>query len=357
MKTPQLDFLLNLLKTHAPTGQEVPAQKVWMNYVKSFADEVGSDAYGNCFAVINPKAPVKILIDGHADEIGFTVNYISKDGFIYFLPVGGQDPIIAPGQRVYIHTKKGKVNGVIGCLAIHLRDKSIEQKVPKFEDLFIDIGVSSEKDALKVIEIGDLITFIADPINLTDKIIASRACDNRIGIFSSAEVLRLCSLNKKKLNVGIIATSTIQEEIGCLGAAMVGYSLFPTASVAVDVYHATDIPYCNHKKQGNLKLGKGPIISRGTVHHPTLFEGIKGLAEKKKIPYQIHAEYHQPGNSAREIFKQRGGIPSITVSLPNRYMHSPNEVIHLDDLDNLTKLLAEYFMSLPKNAAFKTAIK
>lgn len=355
MKPDSLAFLKNLLNTVSVTAQEHPAQRVWLNYVKSFADRVESDAYGNCFAYLNERGSPKIMVTGHADEIGFMVQYINDEGFIYFCGVGGVDPSLVRGQRMFIQTLKGPVLGVTGTLAPHMQDRGKEPEIPKLHDCFLDIGAKNKKEAEKRVRIGDVITFVDDFQILNEDIAVARGCDNRIGIFAAAEALRLAKLNGK-LNACVVAVSTVQEEIGLHGASMVGYRVHPDVALIADVGQATDIPLVNKNRWGDVKLGLGPIIGRGSANHPVVVDRLEALARKKNVRIQFSTDPRGTGTDADAIFIQRGGIPSATLGLPNRYMHSPVEVIHLGDLEKLATLMAFFCIDAKKDEKFSVKI-
>lgn len=354
MQTPSLDFLKALLNTVSVTGQEPPAQRVWIEYARRFADRVATDAYGNCFAYLNEGGSPKIMVTGHSDEIGFMVQNISDEGFIYFTGVGGVDPALVRGQRMRIQTREGPVLGVTGTLAPHMQDRGKDPEIPKLHDCFLDIGAKDKKDAQKLVRIGDVITFADGFEVLRGDVVVARGCDNRIGIFAAAEVLRLLRA-EKKLVPCVIAVSTVQEEIGLHGAAMAGYSAHPDAALVADVGQATDIPVVNKNRFGDVKLGKGPILGRGSANHPVLVERLEAVAIRKRIPVQFSTDPRGTGTDADAIFLQRGGIPCATIGLPNRYMHSPVEVIHLDDLEKLAALMAEFCLDV--KAGEKFAVK
>jgi endoglucanase len=356
MRTESLHFLETLLNTPSPSSGEAAGQRLWMSYIKQFADEVESDAYGNCVAVLNPNGSPKIMIEGHADEIGFMVQYIDENGFIYFGQVGGPDPAVARGQRVHIHTAKGPVLGAIGTLAIHMKDRGKKEEVPDWSDIYIDIGAANRKEAEKRVSVGDLITYTVGCQQLYGDIYIARACDNRVGTFTAAETMRLCAEQKKKLKACVIATSSVQEENGLLGAAMVGYSVPADLAVVTDVAHATDIPGTNKKKYGEIKLGGGPILNRGSVNHPVVVERLERVAQKNKIAFQRGIDSRYAGNDADEIFKARGGVPTAAIGIPNRYMHSPVEAIHLKDLETLSRWLALFCLDIKPGEKFKTRI-
>jgi endoglucanase len=296
---------------------------------------------------------------GHADEIGYQVQHITKEGFLYVVRVGGTDVTLARSQRVLVHGQNGPVTGVIGTIPIHLQSSKGKENVVEVHELFVDIGAGSQKEALEQVGIGDPITFKISWDKLGKDLYTARAADNRIGIFAAAETLRLCSSLKKakKLNACVMAVSTIQEENGLYGAGMVGYSLKPDAAVVFDVGHATDTPVCDFRKHGEVHLGKGPIISRGSVNHPVLVDRLRKTASKQKISYQVATDPRFSGTDADAIFNQRGGVPCAVIGLPNRYMHSTVEVFHSEDLEAMAHLTASFLGSLSLNEGFQVKIR
>lgn len=357
MRDESLRFLEKLLNTPSPSGHEARGQRVWLDYVKRYAEETYTDAYGNAVAILNKGGSPRIMLAGHADEIGMTVNFVNKEGFIYVRKLGGVDPAITKAQRVVIHTRQGPVNGVVGNVAPHLmKHEPGERKAPKMEELFIDIGVSSRDEAFKVVQIGDPIT-LADQFELLRNDLAvSRAFDNRIGTFSVAETLRLLKDKKKKLKAEICAVSNIMEEVGLLGARQIAYSLKPDAALVVDVTHATDYPTVNQCQHGDVKLGKGPALTHGGCNHPEVVARLEEVAAQEKIKLQHEAMSATSGTDTDVIFWTRGGIPSALISLPNRYMHSPVEVVNLRDLEQIPQLLAGFCLSVKKGEQFKVKI-
>lgn len=357
MREKSLNFLRTLVNTPSPTGHEVRGQRVWLNYVKPFAEETFSDAYGNCVAVLNKGGSPRVMLAAHADEIAMAVNYISDDGFIYVRKMGGIDAAITKAQRVTIHTRDGAVKGVVGNVAPHLmRGDDDKPKVPKMHDLFIDIGVSSRKDAEKLVRIGDPITLVDEFDLLRNDLAVARAFDNRIGTFAVAEALRLLSESKGKLAAEVCAVSNVQEEVGLLGARQIAYSLKPDIAVVVDVTHATDYPTVNKAQHGDVKVGQGPAVTHGGCNHPDVVARLESVAKAKKIPLQHEAISGTSGTDTDVIFWTRGGISSALVSLPNRYMHSPVEVVSLKDLAQIPELLAAFAQSLKKGEQFKVKI-
>jgi endoglucanase len=356
MRPESLNFLTTLLNTPTPSGDEAKGQRVWLDYLEPFADKLETDTYGNAVAILNPEGSPKIMVEGHADEIAFQVQYIDDDGFIWFSGVGGHDPALARGQRVHIHGKGGPVLGVIGALAIHMQDREKKQEVPALHDLFIDIGAANKKDAEKRVAVGDFITYIVGWQQLHGDIYIARACDNRIGTFVAAEALRLCAKAGKKLKACVVAASAIGEENGLYGAEMIGYSVQPDAALVIDVAQATDLPITSKKKFGDARLGKGPILSRGSVNHPVLVQRLEQVAVKNKIAFQRGIDPRRSGTDADAIFLQRGGIATAAIGVPNRYMHTPVEAVHLGDLETLAEWLAAFILDLEPGEKFKVKI-
>jgi len=356
MRKESLEFLKNLVNTPSPSGYEAAGQRVWLNYVKNYAEETFSDHYGNCVAILNKGGSPRLMISGHADEIALAVNYISDEGFIYVRKIGGVDASIVKAQRVVIHTKNGPVKGVVGNIPPHLKKDDKEKKVPEISDLFIDIGVSSKEKAKEIVSIGDPVTIVDEFEILRDNIAIARAFDNRIGTFAVAETLRVLKQSKGKLQAEVCAVSNIMEEVGLYGARQIAYTLKPDVAIVVDVTHATDYPEVSKVKHGDVKLGKGPTITRGGCNHPEVVKRLEQVANKLKINIQYETMSNTSGTDTDVIFWTRGGIPSALISLPNRYMHSPVEMINLQDLEQIPLLLAEFALSLKKGEEFRVKI-
>jgi putative aminopeptidase FrvX len=356
MREASLDFLRKLVNTPSPVGHEVRGQRVWLAYAKRFADETFSDSYGNCVAVLNKGGSPRLMLAGHADEIAMAVNYITDDGFIYVRKMGGVDAAITKAQRVVIHTRNGPIKAVVGNVAPHLMREEKDPKPPKIHDLFIDVGASSRKEVEKIVRIGDPITLADEFDLLRNDLAVARAFDNRIGTFAVAEALRLLKERKAKLQAEVCAVSNVQEEVGLLGARQIAYSLKPDVAVVVDVTHATDYPCVNKPQHGDVKVGEGPAITHGGCNHPEVVARIETVAKTRKIPLQHEATSGTSGTDTDAIFWTRGGIASALVSLPNRYMHSPVEVISLKDLEMIPELLAGFAQSLKAGEEFKVRI-
>lgn len=356
MRDESLSFLKTLVNTPSPTGHEARGQRVWLDYVSQFAESTFSDAYGNCVATLNKGGSPRLMLAAHADEIAMAVNFIDAEGFIYVRKMGGIDAAITKAQRVVIHTANGPVKGVVGNVAPHLSKHDDNHKLPKIHEIFIDIGVSNTKDAEKLVQIGDPITLNDEFDLLRNDLAVARAFDNRIGTFAVAEAMRLLAGAKGKLEAEICAVSNIQEEVGLLGARQIAYSLKPDVALVVDVTHATDVPTINKPQHGNVKMGGGPAVTHGGCNHPVVVARIEQLAKAKKIPLQHEAMSSTSGTDTDVIFWTRGGIPSALISLPNRYMHSPVEVVSLKDLEKIPELLAAFAQSLKSGEEFKVKI-
>ena len=351
-----LEFLETLINTPSPSGHEMRGQRVWLDYAGKYADETFTDAYGNAVAVLNKGGSPRLMLAAHADEIAMVVNYINNEGFIYVRRLGGVDPAITKAQRVVIHTRNGPVKGVVGNVAPHLTKMEKERKVPELHELFIDIGAGNKKEAETLVRIGDPITLDASFELLRNDLAIARAFDNRIGTFAVAEALRLLAPSRKKLKAEVCAVSNIMEEVGLYGARQIAYSLQPDVALVVDVTHATDYPTVNQLQHGDVKVGHGPAITHGSCNHPEVVARLEAVAGTEKIKLQHEAISATSGTDTDVIFWTRGGIPSGLVSLPNRYMHSPVEVVSLKDLEQIPKLLAAFALSLKAGEQFKVKI-
>jgi len=356
MRIESLNFLRSLINTPSPPGHEARGQRVWLDYVEEYADETFTDAYGNAVAVLNKGGSPRVMLAGHADEIAMAVNYIDPHGFIYVRKLGGVDPAITKAQRVTIHARNGPVTGVVGNVAPHLMKEEPNKKPPKIHDLFIDIGVKDKKDAHKLVNIGDPITLNDEFELLRNDLAIARAFDNRIGTFAVAEALRLLRAANGRRRAEVLAVSNIMEEVGLLGARQIAYSLKPDVAVVVDVTHATDYPSVSKPQHGEVAIGKGPTLTHGGCNHPGVVARLEQVAREKKIKLQHEAMSASSGTDTDVIFWTRGGIPSALISLPNRYMHSPVEVVNLKDLEQIPELLAAFAISLKRGEQFKVKI-
>ena len=347
-----LDFLESYLNNASPTGYEWTGQKLWMDYLKPYVDEFITDTYGTAVGVINPKAKYKVVIEGHADEISWYVNYISDNGLIYVIRNGGSDHMIAPSKIVNIHTKKGIVKGVFGWPAIHTRDKAKEE-TPKIENITIDVGAKDKAEVEKMgVHVGCVITYPDEFHILNKDKFVCRALDNRMGGFMIAEVARLLHENKKKLPFGLYITNSVQEEIGLRGAEMITQTIKPNVAIVTDVTHDTTTPMIDRKKEGHLELGLGPVVAYAPAVQQKLRDLITDTAEKNKIPFQRSALSRATGTDTDAFAYSNGGVASALISLPLRYMHTTVEMVHRDDVENVIKLIYESLLNIKDGETF-----
>lgn len=320
-------------------------QRKWAKFAKKYADSVENDVYGTTWATAKgaKKDAPTVMIEAHADEIGFMISYISSEGLLTAVRVGGTDHAIARGKRVVFNGDKGDVLGVVGNTAIHIRG---EDKVPEWEDLFIDIGATSKEEVLaRGLRVGHVGVYDESPLELTEKRLIGRAIDNRIGGYIITQVLKRLKDGKKHI-ANVCAVNAVQEEIGGNGAKMAAYRLHPDVALVIDVTHATDTPGVSATKHGEVKLGGGVSISHGTANHPLVVQRLMEIAEKESIPIQHEASSRWTGTDADDIFTAKTGVPTALISLPMRYMHSPVEMIDTDDLENVIRLMTAFVQSV-----------
>ncbi|WP_431137459.1 M42 family metallopeptidase [Psychroserpens mesophilus] len=347
-----IDFLEKYLNNAAPTGYEWDGQKIWMDYLKPYVDEFITDTYGTAVGVINPNAKYKVVIEGHADEISWYVNYISDNGLIYVIRNGGSDHQIAPSKIVNIHTKNGIVKGVFGWPAIHTRNKSKEE-APKPDNIFIDCGCATKEDFEKLgVHVGCVITYPDEFHILNKDKFVCRALDNRMGGFMIAQVARLLKENKKKLPFGLYVTNSVQEEIGLRGAQMITETIKPNIAIVTDVTHDTTTPMIDKKKEGLLEMGKGPVVAYAPAVQQKLRDLITDTAEAKKIPFQRSALSRATGTDTDAFAYSNGGVASALISLPLRYMHTTVEMVHRDDVENVIKMIYETLLKIKEGDTF-----
>ncbi len=347
-----LAFLEKYLNNASPTGYEWTGQEVWMEYLKPYVDEFITDTYGTAVGVINPKAKYKVVIEGHADEISWYVNYISDNGLIYVIRNGGSDHMIAPSKIVNIHTKNGIVKGVFGWPAIHTRNKEKEES-PKIENITIDVGAKDKAEVEKMgVHVGCVITYPDEFHILNNDKFVCRALDNRMGGFMIAEVARLLHENKKKLPFGLYITNSVQEEIGLRGAEMITQRIKPNVAIVTDVTHDTTTPMIDKKKEGHLELGLGPVVAYAPAVQQKLRDLITDTAEKNKIPFQRSACSRATGTDTDAFAYSNGGVASALISLPLRYMHTTVEMVQRDDVENVIKLIYETLLNIKDGETF-----
>ncbi len=351
MRDTSYEFLKNLLSTPGPSGNEGIAAKVWRTEAEKFAEEVRGDRMGNSFATLNVGGTPRVMLAGHIDEIGVMITHIEDQGLLRFTGVGGWDPQVLVGQRVLLQTQNGEVPGVIGKKAIHLMEAEERKKVPQIKNLWIDIGAKDGNEAKERVRVGDVGVLDQGLLELPNGRIASRSLDNRMGAFVVLEALRLLS-EGDGLAAEVVAVASVQEEIGLYGARGAAFGLDPDAAIAVDVTHATDTPGVSKDEHGDHSLGSGPVITRATNLSPIVSDGLIAAAEKKGIAYTLEADSRSTSTDADAIQFTRAGIATGLVSVPNRYMHSPNEIVALEDLENCAKLIAAYVKGLKTDTDF-----
>lgn len=340
MRKDSLAFLEKLLIAPSPSGYEQPAQRLFREYVAPYC-QVSSDVMGNVYGFIpgQGKDRPKVMLVGHSDEIGLQIKYIDDKGFLYFAAIGGVDAHLTPGKVVHIHTAEGALPGVIGKRPIHLMDAKDRETVVKLEAQYIDIGARDKKEAQKLVRVGDCVTFDSSFIRLQGDMVASRGFDDKAGAFVVAEVLRLVSQEKKKMPLDLYGVSSVQEEIGLRGGTTSSYTVNPDIGICVEVDFATDQPDVERKHNGEVALGKGPILTRGANINHGLFELLYTTAQEDKIAVQLTANPRATGTDANVMQISRGGVATALVKLPLRYMHTPVEVVSLNDLEQAAKLI------------------
>ena len=337
------DFLRRLLDTPGPSGFEARAAAVWRAEAEGFADDVAPDVSGNSTATVNPDGAPTVMLAGHIDEIGFMITHVDEEGYLYVDGIGGWDPQVPVGQRVRILARDGDVPGVVGRKPAHLIKGDEKEKAVKLTDLWLDVG-AADRDEVKArgIRVGDAAVLDAAMLELGNELIVSRAIDNRVGAFVVLEALRLLAADRPRARVSAVATA--QEEIGYSGggARTSAYALDPRLALVVDVTFATDSPGVEKKELGEHKLGGGPVLSRGSAAHPVVFERLARVAEREGIPYTLSASPRYSSTDADAIYLSRAGVPTGLISIPNRYMHSPNEMVSLRDLEAAARLIAAF---------------
>lgn len=349
MEAAGLHFLKHLLHTPSPSGYEQKIQQVVRGFAQEFA-EVRTDWHGNVLAVVNPGGFPRIMLAGHCDQIGLMVKHIDDQGFLWCDPIGGWDVQMLVGQNMVVWNQTGPVKGVIARKAIHLLTPDERTKVPEVKDLWIDIGVLTREEALSLVSVGDPVTFELGFRELRNEFAAAPGMDNKVGTWTVMSALqRVAKLNPQ---AAVYAVSTVQEEIGLRGAITSSFSIDPHLGIAVDVTHATDCPTLDKKQHGDIKVGQGPVVYRGPNVNPIVHDRLRELAIAKEIPIQIGGIAKPAGNDANVMQISRGGQATGIVAIPNRYMHSPVEVISLDDLDNAAQLIAEFCLSLNAESDF-----
>ena len=342
-------FLYEYLNNASPTGFEAPGQQIWLDYIKPYIDETIIDVYGTAVGVINPNQPYKVVIEAHADEISWFVNYIDDNGYIFVRRNGGSDAVIAPSMRCNLHTKKGVVKGVFGYPAIHVRDIS-KDKAPTVNDIFIDLGAANKKEVEEMgVHVGTVVTFEDGLTELNNRYFVGRALDNRMGGFMIAEVARMLKENNVELPFTLYVVNAVQEEIGLRGAEMIVRRLKPDVAIVTDVTHDTQSPMYNKKEQGDLKCGSGPVICYGPAVQNNLRDFIIDVAESKEIKIQRQAVSRSTGTDTDSFAYATEGVASALISLPLKYMHTTVETVSKEDVQAVINLIYESLLALKGN--------
>jgi len=349
-----LAFLKKYLNTPSPVGFESEGQKIWINYLKPYIDTYFTDAYGTGVGVINPQAKFRVVIEAHADEISWFVNYINPEGLMYLKRNGGVDHQVAPGQRVIIHSSKGPVKAVFGWPAIHTRMGTDAKEVhPKVENLFLDCGARNRKNVEELgIHPGSVVTYQDGFDELAYDTLIARAFDNRIGGFMIAEVARLLKENKKKLPFGLYIVNAVQEEVGLRGAEMIARRIKPDVAIITDVTHDTATPMVNKLIEGDITCGKGPSLAFGPAVHNLLLSFVRDTAAKKNIPVQLRAVSRSTGTDTDSFAYANEGCPSVLISIPLRYMHTTVEMLNRNDIEQTIRLMYETLLALTPKTNF-----
>ena len=353
MRPESFEFLQIYLNNPSPTGFEKEGQKLWLEYLKPYIDEYFVDTYGTVVGVVNPEAKFKVVIEAHADEISYFVNYITKEGYVYLRKNGGSDPLVAPSKRVNIFGEKGIVKAVFGWPAIHVR-KVEQDKAPTIETVFLDCGASSAEEVAEMgVHVGAVVTFEDELMVLNEKYYVGRALDNRVGGFMIAEVARMLKENKKKLPFGLYIVNAVQEEIGLRGAEMVAHRISPDVAIITDVTHDSQSPMYEKKTSGDISCGKGPVITYGPAVQNNLRQLIIDTAKQSDIPFQRAAATRATGTDTDAFAYSGSGVASALISLPLKYMHTTVETVHIEDVENVTRLIYETLLRIEDGHDFR----
>jgi endoglucanase len=346
------DFLHELLLTPSPTGREQRIQRVVRERMKRYSTSIETDLHGNVIVGINTKAPRKVMLAGHCDQIGLMVRHITNEGFIYVAALGGMDLGVLHGARVTIHGEKGAVEGVIGRKPIHHQSSEERERLKSdIDKIWIDIGAKTKRDADKRVAIGDPVTFQLSILEMANGLVCSPGLDDKVGLFVAMEVLRRCA--EGKINVALYSVSTVQEEIGLRGATTSAYSIHPEVGIAIDVTHASDNPGSENPKATPCKLGSGPTITSGPNTNPVVEKLLKDSAKKTKSPFQPAPSTRPLGNDAGSIQIARGGVAAASIGIPNRYMHTQAEICSYKDLEAAIDILAHFVSSINAKTDFR----
>lgn len=353
MRKESREFLERYLNNASPTGYESSGQRIWLEYITPYIDTYISDTYGTVVGVINPDAKYKVVIEAHADEISWFVNYINDDGYIYVVRNGGADHQIAPSKRVNIHTNKGYVKAIFGWPAIHVRGRKNEDN-PSIENIILDCGCKNKKEVEALgVHVGSVVTYVDELMMLNDKYFVGRALDNRIGGFMIAEVARLLKEKKNKLGFGLYVVNSVQEETGLKGAEMISRRIKPDVAIITDVTHDTQSPLYKKEKLGDIACGRGPALTHGPAIQNNLLEMLISTAKKKKIPFQYEAVSSHSGTDTDAFAYSSEGVSAALIALPLKYMHTTVESVDKVDVENVIKLIYEFLIQLKSDHDFR----
>ncbi|MFL3658672.1 MAG: M42 family metallopeptidase [Opitutales bacterium] len=340
------EFLVDLLKAKSPSGAEGQAQAVFDRYIEDKADQYQRDTLGNRIATLDGDGGPCVMFSGHLDELGFIINYIDDKGFLYFGAIGGHDRVIIPGRRVIIQTENGSVKGVTGKRAIHLMNVTDREKVPQINEMWIDIAATNKEDAISRVQVGDVATYDHEFELINGSVGTARAFDNKCGAYIVGEAIRRLAQDRSSFCAKVVSVGTSQEEIGVRGATTSSYGVNPDFAVAVDVGHSTDHPDCDKRKFGATKLGGGPIVTRGPNINPIVYKKLIQAAKDSDIPIQLEGDPRPTGTDARAIQMARDGVATGLISVPLRYMHTPSEMVDLEDVERCVQLLVAFSKDL-----------
>lgn len=341
MESDSKEFLRQLLETPSPSGFESENLENWRARAADVADEVRTDSYGNTVATVNPDAESSVVVAGHVDEIGMMVNHVTDDGYLYVKKIGGVDEGVAEARRVVLHGDEGPVQGVTGRKPVHLQEDEERDEVPEMEEVFVDVGAEDREEVEDAgVRVGSPVTYDVGYTELRNEVVAARGLDNRVGSWVAAEVLR--SVDADELDVALHGVVTVQEELGLRGAKMAGYSIEPDVVLVVDVTFATDVPGIDETKHGELEVGGGPTLKHGKENHPVVLERLREAAEAADVEVQDEAMMSRGATDADAFYVSRGGVPTASVGVPNRNMHTTSEVVDLNDLEAARELFAGY---------------
>lgn len=353
MPSENVAFLRTLLTSPGPSGYEEQPSAAWREFVQAFADSVDRDNLGNSYALVNGtgNGDFTVVIEGHIDEIGFIITHIDDNGFLWFDRIGGWDDQVVVGQRILIRTEGQLVRGVIGKKAAHLLEPADRERPSKLKELWIDIGAKDKAEAQEKVAVGDPAVIDASPLEITDDLWASRSMDNRTGAYVAARTAQILAADRPTVNV--VAVAATQEEIGLVGATTLSWHIKPRVAIALDVTHATDYPGADKKGDNDITLGGGPVLGRGSSVNPRVFAALKDAAKRIDQEVRVQASGLRTGTDADNIIRSGANIAVGLVSIPNRYMHSPSEMVSLSDLEAAAQVIAEFVRSVTSDSDFR----